>query len=180
MERAWLFDSLCVTVAVVDFLDPGLRFQADARERGVRVEIRPTTSTQKGGTVYASPPISLQPAICRVDLLESRPGAADRMHWHPAMRSGEPGDRTFDSALSADPLGWLGERLRDLDRLVGGSYVAGAAGFGADDAGAVARVADEVVDAVCAGLESSRDEWPDVDHDERGMAIAVDGRRKGR
>jgi hypothetical protein len=179
MERAWLFDSLCVTVAVVDFLDPGLRFQADARERGVRVEIRPTTSTQKGGTVYASPPISLQPAICRVDLLESRPGAADRMHWHPAMRSGEPGDRTFDSALSADPIGWLRERLRDLDRLLGGPSVADASGFGAD-LGAVARVADEVVDAVCAGLDSSRADWPDVEHDERGMAIAADGRRKGR
>ncbi|MDX6318939.1 MAG: hypothetical protein QOD35_2339 [Nocardioidaceae bacterium] len=179
MERAWLFDSLCVTVAAVDFLDPELRLQPDARERGVRVEIRPTTSTQNGGTVYASLPISLEAAICRIDLLESRPGAADRMHWHPTMRSGEPGDRTFDTALSADPIGWLGERLRDLHRLVGGTSVADAAGFGAD-AGAVGRVADEVVDAVCAGLESSRTDWPDVDHDERGMAIEADGRRNGR
>jgi hypothetical protein len=179
VERAWLFDSLCVTVAAVDFLDPELRFEPDARERGVRVEIRPTTSTQTGGTVYASPPLCLQPAICRVDLLESRPGAADRMHWHPAMRSGEPGDRRFDPALSADPIGWLGERLRDLDRLVGGTYVTGVATFGAD-AGAVARVADEVVDAVWAGLESSRTEWPSVEHDERGMAIAADRPEKGR
>jgi hypothetical protein len=179
MERAWLFDSLSVTVAAVDFLDPELRFQPDARERGVRVEIRPTTSTHNGGTVYASPPISLEPAICRIDLLESRPGAADRMHWHPTMRSGEPGDRTFDTALSADPIGWLGERLRDLHRLVGGTSVADAAGFGAD-AGAVARVADEVVDAVRAGLESSRTDWPDVEHDERGMAVAADGRRNVR
>jgi hypothetical protein len=179
MERAWLFDSLGVTVAAVDFLDPELRSQPDARERGVRVEVRPTTSTQNGGTVYASPPISLQPAICRIDLLESRPGAADRMHWHPAMRSGEPGDRTFDRALSADPIGWLGERLRDLDRLVGGTYVAAVAGFGAD-VGAVARVAGEIVDVVRAGLENSRTDWPDVEHDERGMAIAADGRRKGR
>jgi hypothetical protein len=179
MERAWLFDSLSVTVAAVDFLDPELRFQPDARERGVRVEIRPTTSTHNGGTVYASPPISLEPAICRIDLLESRPDAADRMHWHPTMRSGEPGDRTFDTALSADPIGWLGERLRDLHRLVGGTSVADAAGFGAE-AGAVARVADEVIDAVCAGLESSRTDWPDVDHDERGMAIVADGRRNGR
>ena len=178
MERAWLFGSLGVTVAAVDFLDPELRSQPDARERGVRVEIRPI-SMQTGGTVYASPHISLQPAICRIDLLESRPGAADRMHWHPAMRSGEPGDRTFDGALSADPIGWVGERLRDLDRLVGGTYVAGAAGLGADVT-AVARVADEVVDAVCAGLESSRTPWPYVERDERGMAIAVGGLRKGR
>lgn len=179
MERAWLFDSLCVTVAAVDFLDPELRSQPDARERGVRVEIRPTTSTQNGGTVYASPPISLQPAVCRIDLLESRPGAADRMHWHPTMRSGEPEDRSFDAALSADPIGWLAERLRDLRRLVGDTSVADTAGFVAD-AGAVARVADEVVDAVCAGLESSRAVWPDVEHDERGMAVAADWRRNGR
>jgi hypothetical protein len=178
MERAWLFDSVCVTVAVVDFLDPELRCQPDARERGVRVEIR-TTSTQTEGTVYASPHISLQPATCRIDLLESRPGAADRMHWHPAMQSGEPDDRTFDTALSADPIGWLRERLSDLDRLVGDTDVAGAAGPGADVA-AVARVADEIVEAVCAGLETSRKPWPDVERDERGMAIAADGRRMGR
>jgi hypothetical protein len=178
MERAWLFDTLGVTVAAVDFLDPELRSQPDARERGVRVEIRPT-STQREGTVYASPHIVLQPSICRIDLLESRPGAADRMHWHPAMRSGEPGDRTFDTTLSADPIGWLRERLRDLDRLVGGTYVAGVAGFGADVA-AVARVADEIAAAVCAGLESTRTPWPEIEHDERGMAIAADGRRKGR
>jgi hypothetical protein len=179
MERAWLFDSMCVTVAAVDFLDPELRSEPDARERGVRVEIRPATSTQTSGTVYASAPVSLRPAICRIDLLESRPAAADRMHWHPAMRSGEPGDRTFDTALSADPMGWLGERLCDLDRLVGGTYVAGMTGYGAD-VGAVARLADEVVDTVRAGLERSRTAWPEVDHDERGMAIEADGLRKGR
>jgi hypothetical protein len=178
MERAWLFDSVCVTVTAVDFVDPELRSQSDARERGVRVEIRPT-STQAEGTVYASPHISLQPAVCRIDLLESRPGAADRMHWHPAMRSGEPGDRTFDRVLSADPIGWLRERLSDLNRLVGDTDVAGVAGFGADVA-AVARIADELVEAVCAGLERSRTPWPDAEHDERGMAIAADGQRMGR
>jgi hypothetical protein len=179
MERAWLFETLCVTVAEVDFLDPELRSQPGARERGVRVEIRPTASGGTGGTVYASIPISLQPAICRIDLLESRPGAADRMHWHPAMLSGEPGDRTFDTALSEDPLRWLAERLRDLDRLLGGHHVAARAAYGGDTS-AVARVAEEVVGAVGAGLASSRAPWPDLQHDERGMAIADDGPRGDR
>ncbi len=63
MARAWLFDTLCVTVAEVHFLDPQVRFEPAARERGVRVEIRPTTSAPADGTVYASCPITLQPAI---------------------------------------------------------------------------------------------------------------------
>jgi hypothetical protein len=174
MERAWLFDTLCVTVAEVDFLDPELEFDPAARERGVRVEIRPTTSASAGGTVYASDPITLQPAICRIDLLESRPGAADRMHWHPIMHSGEPGERTFDGALSADPVRWLTERLRDLSTLLSGAQAEVVARH-RRDVGVVAEVADEVVAAVRAGLENCREPWPEVTHDERGMAIRTRG-----
>ena len=171
MERAWLFETMCVTVFEVDFLDPALRFEPDARERGVRVELRPTSSAPTGGTVYASDPITLQPAICRIDLLESRPGAADRMHWHPVMRAGEPGDRTFDAALSADPLGWLTERLGNVTILLSGAGAEPAARHEID-AAAVAKMADEIVAAVSIGLENCRAPWPDVAHDERGMALA--------
>jgi hypothetical protein len=171
MERAWLFDTLCVTVAEVDFLDPELRLDPAARERGVRVEIRPTTSAPAGGTVYASAPVMLQPAICRIDLLESRPGAADRMHWHPTMHAGEPGDRTFDAALSADPVGWLADRLRDLTTSLSAAH-AEAAVRHANDAGVVAEVADEIVAAVRAALENCRTPWTEVLRDERGMAIS--------
>src|SRR6187402_1645793 len=41
MERSWTFDRLAVTMRRVDFLDPALAGQPDARERGVRVEIKP-------------------------------------------------------------------------------------------------------------------------------------------
>ncbi len=170
MERAWVFDTLCVTVAEVDFLDPELRSRPAARERGVRVEIRPMTTAPAGGTVYASDPMSLQPATCRIDLLESRPGAGDRMHWHPSMYAGEPGDRTFDAALSADPVGWLTDRLRDLSTLSSGNDTEAVARY-RHDAGLVAEVADEIVAAVRAGLERCRSPWPDVAFDERGMAI---------
>jgi hypothetical protein len=170
MERAWLFDTVCVTVAEVDFVDPAQRFEPSARERGVRVEIRPTAAGPAVGTVYASDPIALQAAVCRIDLLESRPGAADRMHWHPVMISGEPGDRTFDAALSADPVGWLADRLHDMTSLSSGAP-AEVATLLTHDAGAVAGVADEIVAAVSAGLENCRRPWPDVAHDQRGMAI---------
>ncbi len=169
MERAWMFDTLSVTVAEVDFHDPGIWDGPDARERGVRVEIRPTTSAMQG-TVYVSTTTTVQPAICRIDLLESCPGAADRMHWHPAMHSGEPGDRTFEAAMSADPITWLSEQLRNLDGLLQGTHAEVAAGHRVDS-DAVSRVAGEIVDTVRAGLEACRMPWPEVEHDERGMAI---------
>lgn len=44
-----------------------------------------TLTTHPGASVYASPGWALSPAVCRFDLLESRPGARDRMHWHPTI-----------------------------------------------------------------------------------------------
>ena len=116
------------------------------------------------------PTTTVQPAICRIDLLESYPGAADRMHWHPEMRRGEPGDRTFEPAMSADPVTWLGDRLRNLDGLVRGASEEAAVRHTVDW-DAVSRVADEIANTVGATLEACRGPWPEVDHDERGMAI---------
>ena len=111
MERVWTFDRLAVTLRRVDFLDPAVAGQPDARERGVRVEIRPA-QTQTRGSLYASDVVTLDQGLCRCDFLESGPGKADRMHWHPEMADGEPGDRTFEASMPADPRGWLTSFLR--------------------------------------------------------------------
>ena len=111
MERLWTFDRLAITMRRVDFLDPVLAGQPDARERGVRVEIKPA-QTQARGSLYASDVVRLDQALCRCDFLESGPGKADRMHWHPEMADGEPGDRTFEAGMPADPRGWLTSFLR--------------------------------------------------------------------
>lgn len=168
-ERCWLFATLAVTLARVDFLDPALAGSPGARERGVRVEIRPMTEDFRG-TVYASPALSLAPAVCRIDLLESAPGAADRMHWHPVMTQGEPGDRTFDQAMRQDSAAWLSDRLHEVDALLQRA--------GMPDVerhrGAVASIresAEEIVDAARDGLAWASGPWPDVRHDERGMAL---------
>ena len=92
MERLWTFGRLAVTMRRVDFLDPVLAGQPHARERGVRVEIKPAQARSRG-SVYASDVVTLDQALCRCDFLESGPGKADRMHWHPDMADGEPGDR---------------------------------------------------------------------------------------
>jgi hypothetical protein len=167
MERAWLFDNLAVTVARIDFIDPAVAHEADARERGVRLEVRRLDAVSDG-TVYVSPAISLHPALCRFDLLESSPGACDRMHWHPGMADGEPGTRTFDDTMPRDPAGWVEARLGDISPILPAElrddprYRA--------DAAAIADAAPEIVDAVRAGLAWARSPWPDVRHDERGMA----------
>jgi hypothetical protein len=161
MQTCWLFDTLAVTVEPTDFLDPAFASELDIRERGVRVEIRPVHSRHTG-SIYASDEITLQPGLCRIDLLESAPGAADRMHWHATMTDGEPGDRVFDAAIRADPLDWLTQRLADVQGLLAEAGVY-----------EVERHSDDIVATVRSGLEWARRPWPDVSHDERGMASVM-------
>jgi hypothetical protein len=168
MERAWVFEELAVAVAWIDFLDPALADTPDPRERGVRIEVRPVTSGTEG-SIYASPTTVLRPAICRVDLLESAPGAADRMHWHPQMPDGEPGERTFDLAMPADPVGWLASYLRDLGDFLVRAGVPRSEALDRDLARIRASV-EEIGAAVDDGLTwARRSPWPELERDERGM-----------
>ena len=171
MERSWTFDRLAVTMRRVDFLDPALAGRPDARERGVRVEIRPA-HTQVRGSVYASDVVTLGQALCRCDFLESGPSRADRMHWHPHMADGEPGGRTFEEEIPADPRGWLTAFLRTglRDHLSASGHDVTSY---ADDLTAVGDTADEIGRALEEGLAWTRQPWPDVVHDERGMAPAT-------
>jgi hypothetical protein len=169
MERVWVFERLAISMLRIDFIDPAVAHEPDARERGVRVEVRPVRTAVEG-SVYASWSRTLEPGICRIDFLESAPGAADRMHWHPEMRDGEPGDRTFNTDMPADPVGWLTEFLREgLGDFLARVDVAGVQG----DVQAIQGAADEIGAAVAEGLAWAREPWPHVEHDERGMATTV-------
>lgn len=167
MERVWLLDRLALTLRETDFADPA-QAGPGVRERGVRLEVRPVAVTAEGSP-YSSPALALAPPVCRVDLLESAPGATDRVHWHPAMSHGEPGERVFDAALSADPEGWLLARLRDLPSLLAGASAQDRERL-LTEADAVAGLAEEVATRVAASLTALRAPWPEVEHDERGMA----------
>jgi hypothetical protein len=124
----------------------------------------------RAGSIYASPEVTLNPAVCRIDLLESSPGAADRMHWHPTMDAGDPGDRVFDPAISAEPLQWLAGRLADVAGLL---TLAGVNDVDrhAESASQVKETAAEIVAAARSGLAWAREPWPEVIQDERGMAV---------
>jgi hypothetical protein len=166
MERVWVFESLAVAVMRIDFLDPAVAHEPDARERGVRIEVRPANAVT-AGSIYASSTTTLQPAVCRIDFLESAPGAADRMHWHPDMSDGEPGDRTFDRSMPPDPVEWLTSFLDEgLGDLLRRAEVTGVG----RDLDSIRGAADEIGRAVADGLAWAREPWPTVEHDERGMA----------
>jgi hypothetical protein len=94
------------------------------------------------GSIYSARPITVDEPIWRADLLESvdNPGSFDRTHHHPGMRGWEPSARKFDKQMSANPVAFVGEKLRDLDGLLKD------AGRSADDVGP--RDADELRAAV--------------------------------
>lgn len=168
MERVWVFGQLAIWVARIDFLDPAVADEPDPRERGVRVEVRPVLSDAVG-TIYASPTTALQPAIRRIDLLESAPGAADRMHWHPEMYDGEPGERTFDIDMPADPVGWLTTFLHGLDAFLVRAGVLDVDSM-SSDLEEIRTTLPEIGAAVEEGLTwARRTPWPEVERDERGM-----------
>ncbi len=169
MEHIWAFSSSAVTVCAVDFLDPAVAGEPLARERGARVEVRPLR-WRPAGSIYASSALHLEPAVLRVDLLESSPGAADRMHWHPGMRDGEPRGRTFDRDLSADPRRWLEDFLSGVSQGdVAGLEPAVSTGLRADGP-AISAAAYDIVDRAMRVLDEAREPWPDVTRDERGLA----------
>ena len=135
----------------------------------MRIEV-PRASSMTDGSIYVSTAHTLQPAICRIDFLELRPDAADRMHWHSTMEYGEPGDRTFESHMPADPVGWLKSYLRELRRLLSQAGARDARAM-VRDLDAVRATADEIPAAVADGLAWARTTvWPDVEHDHRGLA----------
>jgi hypothetical protein len=158
MLYAFGFDRIGVLVSDLYFVDPNPGKGQEGPERGVRLEVRILERGKLNGSIYSAQPISIDKPIWRADLLESvagPPGSFDRTHHHPVFRGWEPGHRRFVEALSADPLGWVGDRLSDLDGLLE------QAGIGRDeldpaDAAALKTAVPEILDATGRLLEKVR------------------------
>ena len=121
MLYAWGFERVGVVAGDLYFVDPDPAPGQEGAERGVRLEIRLLQRPPLTGTIYAAQPIVIDRPIWRADLLETvagPPGSFDRTHHHPAFTGWEPGRRHFVAELSADPVGWVGARLSDLDGLL--------------------------------------------------------------
>lgn len=116
------FERIGVVISDLYFVDPEPDEGQEGAERGVRLEVRLLEQGTHDGSIYAARPIAIDRPVWRADLLESAdgpPGSFDRTHHHPAFRGWEPGRRSFDPALSADPLAWVGQALSDLPALLG-------------------------------------------------------------
>jgi hypothetical protein len=149
MLYAFGFERVGVVVSDLYFVDPHPSQGQEGPEQGVRLEVRMLQRGELKGSIYSAQPIAVEEPIWRVDLLESvagPPGSFDRTHHHPKFAGWEPGRRCYIPELSADPLGWLGSRLADLEGVLN------EAGVDASDVdGDGARLADavpEILDAV--------------------------------
>lgn len=152
------FERVGVVLGDIRFVDPDPAPGQEGPERGVRLEVRYLESQNQEGSIYASRPILVGRPIWRADILESvdgRPGSFDRTHHHPLMRGWEPGRRRFEAGLSADPWGWLGERLRDLPGLLVQAELP-ADSVGPDDSDQMRHSAEEIVAAARRLLDRVR------------------------
>ena len=158
MLYAFGFDRVGVLVGDLYFVNPRPPKGQEGAEHGVRLELRMLGRGPLNGSIFSAQPIEVGQPVWRADLLESvagPPGSFDRAHHHPAFTGWEPGRRVFVRELSADPLGWLGARLADLDGLLA------AAGFPAEavgpgDAESLRAAAPEIVDVTRRLLEKVR------------------------
>lgn len=152
------FERVGVVVGDLYFVDPKPIKGQEGAEHGVRVELRVLGRGPLQGSIYSAQPIEVNEPVWRADLLESvagRPGSFDRTHHHPAFTGWNPGHRVFARELSADPVGWLGGKLADLDGLLAaGGFPAGTAG--PDDARELQATVPEIVDATGRLLDRVR------------------------
>ena len=175
MLYAFGFERVGVVVGDLYFVDPNPGKGQEGPEHGVRVELRVLGRGGLKGSIYSAQPIEVGEPVWRADLLESvtgQPGSFDRTHYHPRFTGWNPNRRVFARELSADPLGWLGNQLADLDAMLAtGGFPADTAG--PDDADSLRRTAPEIVDTTRRLLAKVRS--GELGNPTRGTSPAADG-----
>lgn len=93
---------------------------------GPRIDVRRVEAVEgrahrPGATGYRILPVG-DGGIYRIDLSTkiNSDVPVKRYHHHPDFRDGDVGPRVFDDELSADPIGWTEQTLRNLPDLLAG------------------------------------------------------------
>jgi hypothetical protein len=148
MLYMFAFDKVGVVVGDLYFVDPEPAKGQESPEHGVRLELRAVRQGAAVDSIYGAYPIAAERPLWRVDLLESvdgTPGSFDRTHHHPAFTGWDPGARVFVRELSSDPLGWLADRLANLEEVLAqGGFPTGTAS--PNDVVELSRTAPEIVE----------------------------------
>ena len=149
MLYAFGFDRVGVVVGDLYFVDPEPDKGQEGAEQGVRLEVRLLNRGELHGSIYSAQPIAIDQPIWRADLLESvdNPGSLDRAHHHPQFAGWEPGRRKFEKAMTADPVGFVGTQLADLDGLLTRAGL-DPADAGSNDAAELRAAAPEICDVI--------------------------------
>jgi hypothetical protein len=181
MLYAFGFERVAVVAGDLYIVDPDPLPGQGGPEQGVRLEVRLLERRPLQGGIYSAQPIAVDRPIWRADLLETvdHPGSFDRAHHHPRFVGWDPVRRVFEPDLSADPVGWVGTRLSDLDGLLGAAAVdpdevgaTDADAVGATDADAVRAAVPEILDAVRRLLHLVRSREPAASGDD-GVAARI-------
>ena len=159
MLYAFGFGRIGVLAGDLYFVDPEPGPGQEGAERGVRLEVRLLERGELRGSRYSAQPIEVGRPVWRADLLETvdgPPGSLNRAHHHPRFRDWEPGQRSFDADLTANPVQWVEDQLADLDGLLERAGIPGDAATAAD-AKAVRDCLPEITDAVRRLLQKVKD-----------------------
>jgi len=150
MLQLFAFDRVGVAVSDLFFVDPEPTPGQEGAERGVRLEVRLMERPPLTGSIYSAQTIVADRPVWRADLLESVAGPAgsfDRTHHHPRFKGWEPCPRVFEVEMSADPVGFVGKQLSDLDTLLAGAGL-DASDVGPDDAAQLRAAVPEILTVV--------------------------------
>lgn len=86
-------------------------------EHGARIEVRRLRDQQHRGSESASQLVTVDETLWRADLFDQLAGPAGTFaaaHYHPEFAASEPCARVWDTRLTADPWGWLGDQVANL------------------------------------------------------------------
>jgi hypothetical protein len=113
MLHAYIFGPIVITAG--DWVQRGVETESGARVEIRRVEYEALEGAAAGVASLRFLPVS--DGIWRADLFRNQDGEIV-YHYHPHFEKGDVGQRFFDDQLTADPVGFVIDRLADLRALL--------------------------------------------------------------